>query len=192
MDKTAPGSAGAGRVGGNMDFEILYRIQEMHTAFLNPIMVGVSALGNNGLIWILGAVVLLFFEKTRRCGILMLVSMAVCFVLGNMCIKNLVQRPRPCQIDTAVSLLVPIPSEYSFPSGHTLHGFTAATIIFLHNKKAGIAALLLAAVIAFSRMYLFVHFPTDILGGLILGVLAAIIVYQVYGKAEKRRENRSI
>lgn len=175
-----------------MEFEILYRIQEMHAAFLNPIMIGVSALGNNGLIWILGAVVLLFFKKTRRCGILMLVSMAVCFVAGNMCIKNLVQRPRPCQIDQTVQLLIPIPSEYSFPSGHTLHGFTAATIIFLHHRRAGIAALLLAAVIAFSRMYLFVHFPTDILGGLILGVLAAVIVYKAYGKAEKIRESRQI
>lgn len=173
-----------------MDFEILYRIQEMHRAFLNPVMIGVSALGNNGLIWILGAVALLFFKKTRRCGILMLVSMAVCFIVGNLCIKNLVQRPRPCQIDTAVQLLIPIPSEYSFPSGHTLHGFTAATIIFLHHRRAGIAALLFAAVIAFSRMYLFVHFPTDILGGLILGVMTAIIVYQVYSRAEKRKENR--
>lgn len=175
-----------------MEFQILYAIQELHNAFLNPVMIGVSALGNGGLVWILGAIVLLFFKKTRRCGILMLVSMAVCFVVGNMCIKNLVQRPRPCQIDTTVPLLIPVPSEYSFPSGHTLHGFTAATIIFLHNRKAGIAALLLAAVIAFSRMYLFVHFPTDILGGLILGVLAAVLVYYVYGKVERQRKNREI
>lgn len=168
-----------------MEFEILYRIQEMHTEFLNPLMIGVSALGNGGMIWILIALVLLFFKKTRRCGLLMLLSMAVCFITGNLCIKNLVQRPRPCQIDTAVRLLIPMPGEYSFPSGHTLHGFTAATIIFLHNKKAGIAALLLAAVIAFSRMYLFVHFPTDILGGIILGVAAAVIVYRFSYKIKK-------
>lgn len=168
-----------------MEFEILYRIQEMHTEFLNPLMIGVSALGNGGMIWILIALVLLFFKKTRRCGLLMLLSMAVCFITGNLCIKNMVQRPRPCQIDTAVRLLIPMPGEYSFPSGHTLHGFTAATIIFLHNKKAGIAALLLAAVIAFSRMYLFVHFPTDILGGIILGVAAAVIVYRFSYKIKK-------
>ena len=162
-----------------MDFAILYSIQEMHTSFLNPLMIAVSALGNNGIIWILMAVVLLFFKKTRKCGVLMLISMAVCFIVGNLAIKNLVQRPRPCQIDTSVPLLIPVPSEYSFPSGHTLHGFTAAVTIFLHNKKAGIAALLLAAVIAFSRMYLFVHFPTDILGGLILGTVMALVVYWV-------------
>lgn len=171
-----------------MDFEILYRIQEMHTAFLNPLMVAVSALGNNGIVWILTAAVLLFFKKTRKCGMLMLISMAVCFIVGNLGIKNLVQRPRPCQIDPSVSLLIPVPGEYSFPSGHTLHGFAAAVTVFLHNKKAGIAALLLAALIAFSRMYLFVHFPTDILGGMILGSAVALIVYGIFRKRSRRLE----
>lgn len=165
-----------------MDFAILYRIQEMHAAFLNPLMIGVSALGNSGLVWIVLAAVLLFFKKTRKCGALMLLSMAVCFILGNLCIKNLVQRPRPCQIDTAVQLLIPMPSEYSFPSGHTLHGFAAAVMIFLHHRKAGIAAIFLAAVIAFSRMYLFVHFPTDILGGMLLGIAVTLLVYAAYQK----------
>lgn len=169
-------------MGIKMDFEILYRIQEMHNAFLDPLMIGVSALGNGGLIWLLAAAVLLFFRKTRRCGMLMLISMAVCFLLGNLCIKNLVQRPRPCQIDTAVALLIPMPGEYSFPSGHTLHSFTASVIVFLHYRRAGIAALLLAALIAFSRMYLFVHFPTDILGGIILGILVAVAVYAACGR----------
>lgn len=175
-----------------MEFEILYRIQEMHSAFLNPIMIGASALGNGGLIWILTAFILLFFEKSRKCGVLMLVSMVVCFILGNLCIKNLVQRSRPFQIDTTVALLIPMPSEYSFPSGHTLHSFTAAVTIFLHNKKAGIGALLLAAVIAFSRMYLFVHFPTDILGGMILGVAAAILVYRLSHKLKNRNKKRML
>lgn len=169
-------------MGIKMDFEILYRIQEMHNAFLDPLMIGVSALGNGGLIWLLAAAVLLFFRKTRRCGMLMLISMAVCFLLGNLCIKNLVQRPRPCQIDTAVALLIPMPGEYSFPSGHTLHSFTASVMVFLHYRRAGIAALLLAALIAFSRMYLFVHFPTDILGGMILGILVALAVYAACGR----------
>lgn len=165
-----------------MEFEILYQLQEMHNAFLDPLMIGVTTLGDGGLIWILIAVILLFFKKTRNCGILMLLSMAVCFIAGNLCIKNLVHRPRPFQLDASVTLLIPAPGEYSFPSGHTMHGFTAATIVFLHNRKAGIAALLFAAVIAFSRMYLFVHFPTDILGGLLIGVTAAVIVYSIAGR----------
>lgn len=171
-----------------MEFEILYAIQRLHSDFLNPVMIGVSALGNGGIFWIIMAVVLLLFKKTRKCGLLMLLSMAVCYLLGNMLLKNLIQRPRPCQLDPSVALLIPMPGEYSFPSGHTLHGFTAATIIFLHNRKAGIAALLLSAVIAFSRMYLFVHFPTDILGGMALGIAVAVIVYRVAERCRKKKE----
>ena len=161
------------------------------TLFLDPLMIGVSALGNGGAIWLLTAAVLLLFRKTRKCGTLMLLSMAACFLLGNLCIKNLVQRPRPCQIDTAVALLIPVPGEYSFPSGHTLHSFTAAVMIFLHHRRAGIAALLFAALIAFSRMYLFVHFPTDILGGMVLGIAVALAVYAVWQKRQACREGEN-
>lgn len=171
-----------------MEFEILYAIQKLHNDFLNPVMTGVSALGNGGIFWIITAIVLLFFKKTRKCGILMMTSMAVCYLVGNVFLKNLLQRPRPCQLDPSVALLIPVPGEYSFPSGHTLHSFTAATIIFLHHRKAGIAALLLSAVIAFSRMYLFVHFPTDILGGMILGIAVAVIVYQVAERCKRKRK----
>lgn len=169
-----------------MEFEILYRLQEMHTAFLNPVMIFVTTLGNGGFIWILTAAVLLFFQKTRKCGFLMLLTMAVCLVVGNLCIKNIVQRPRPFHLDTGITLLIQNPGEYSFPSGHTMHSFAAATVIFLHNRKAGAAALVLAAMIAFSRMYLFVHFPTDILGGAIIGVLAALTVYHLYYKGKRK------
>lgn len=171
-----------------MELEVLYKLQEMHTAFLNPLMIGVTTLGDNGLIWIVIAAILLFFKKTRKCGILMLITMAVCLVLGNLCIKNIVQRPRPFQVDPSVFLLINKPGEYSFPSGHTMHGFAAATMIFLHNRKGGIAALILASVIAFSRMYLFVHFPTDILGGLIIGALAALVVYHIFYKIKKKED----
>ena len=170
-----------------MDFSILYAIQEIRTPFLDRLMPLVSALGNGGVFWLLLAAVLLIFKKTRSCGILILISMAICYVTGNMLIKNLVARQRPCALDTSVELLIPIPREYSFPSGHTLHGFTAAMIIFMHSKKAGIPALILAAVIAFSRMYLFVHFPTDILGGIILGTAAALLVWMVYQRMQRKQ-----
>lgn len=160
-----------------MEFEILYAIQRMHRDWLDALMVFVSTLGNGGMIWILTGVAMLLFKRSRKCGFLLLISMAVSFLLGNLAIKNLVQRARPCNIDGTVPLLIPHPSEYSFPSGHTLHSFTAATMIFLHNKKAGALAFLLASLIAFSRMYLFVHFPTDILGGMILGALTAAAVF---------------
>ena len=113
----------------------------------------------------------------------MALTMLFCFALGNGAIKNLVARPRPFQVlDNMDILIIPPPSEYSFPSGHTMHGRASAVTIFLHNRKAGIAALLGAAVIAFSRMYLFVHFPTDILGGAVIGTLAALMMYALAKK----------
>lgn len=156
-----------------MELQILHMIQELHAEWLDPIMVGLSSLGNSGLIWVLLSVALAAIPKTRKCGLTMLGAMAFSFLLGNVLLKNLVARPRPCAVDTSVRLLIPFPGEYSFPSGHTLNGFTAAVTLFLHYKKAGTGALLIAASIAFSRMYLFVHYPTDILGGILLGILDA-------------------
>lgn len=171
-----------------MELEILHTIQQLHNSLLDAVMVFLSLLGDNGLIWLAISIVMLFFKKTRRCGLTIMGAMALSFLLGNLLIKNLVARPRPCTVDTSVALLIPIPGEYSFPSGHTLHGFAAATVIFLHFKKAGIAALVLAGAIAFSRMYLFVHYPTDILGGILLGVLDAVIVFVIVKKALKKGE----
>ena len=149
-------------------------------------MVFITKLGDDGIFWLILAAVLLLFKKTRKCGLTILLSMAISYLLGNMFLKNVIARPRPCTLDPTVPLLIPTPGEYSFPSGHTLHGFTAATAIFLHFKKPGIAALVLAALIAFSRMYLFVHFPTDILAGMILGIGVAVFVYMIIMKRNKK------
>ena len=174
-------------MGFEMDF--LHAIQAMHTDWLTPVMVVVSTLGNAGLIWILTGLVLVIPKKTRQCGITMLIAMAFSFLLGNIIIKNLIARDRPFVLDETVELLIKKPGEFSFPSGHTLNGFTAATVIFLHFKKSGIGALLFAGLIAFSRMYLFVHFPTDILGGMILGIMDALLVTFVVRKAVERRKS---
>ena len=91
---------------------------------------------------------------------------------------------------SSVILLIPQPGEYSFPSGHTLNGFTAATVLFLYYKKAGVFALLSAAAIAFSRMYLFVHYPTDILVGMLLGIADAAAMYFIVKMIQKKREER--
>lgn len=170
-----------------MEINILYAIQQLHTPWLDAVMIVLSALGNGGLIWIALSLVLALIPKTRRCGLTMIAAMALSFLLGNLMIKNIVARPRPFYMVSDITLLITEPAEYSFPSGHTLNGFTAATVLFCHYRKGGIAALLLAAVIAFSRMYLFVHYPTDILGGLLLGVFDALFVTALVGKLAKEK-----
>ena len=165
-----------------MELEILHAIQGIRSDVLDQIMIFFTTLGNGGLIWIALGVVLSIIPKTRKCGLTILGSIVLTFVLGNLILKNLIGRARPFTVDSSVSLIIPQPKEFSFPSGHTMNGFTSATALFLYYRKTGIAALLLAATIAFSRMYLFVHYPTDILGGIILGVFDAWLVYTFVNK----------
>lgn len=173
-----------------MELQILHMLQELHAEWLNPVMILLSTLGNAGLIWIALSVALAIPKRTRPCAFTMMGAMALSFLLGNVIIKNLVARPRPFAVDASVMLLIPQPGEYSFPSGHTLNGFTAATVIFLYYKKTGVFALLFAGAIAFSRMYLFVHYPTDILAGLLLGIADAVVAYLIAKAIMKKKEER--
>ena len=174
-----------------MEFEILYAINNMHNQILDKIMVALTTLGDAGIIWIILALVLICIKKTRRCGVLIILSLVTGLILGNGILKNLIARSRPCWIDQSIPLLIPNPHDYSFPSGHTLASFEAAIMIFLHNKKWGIVALIIALLISFSRMYLFVHFPTDILGGIISGAIISISLYHLWNKLEKIRKEKS-
>lgn len=171
-----------------MDFQILYLINNIHNNILDKIMITLTNLGDTGIIWIIIAIILLFIKKTRKCGILMLISMILGLIIGNGILKNLIQRQRPCWIDTNILLLIPNPTDFSFPSGHTLASFEASIMILLHSKKWGIPAIILSILIAFSRMYLFVHFPTDILGGAVLGTIISILVYYISEKIIKAKK----
>ena len=169
-----------------MDFGILYFFNGLHTEILDNIMIFLTQLGDKGIFWIVIAVALLFSSKTRKCGIFMLVSMGIGLLIGNGIIKNLVARPRPYWIDESITLLIPGLSDYSFPSGHTLASFEAAIMIFLFNKKWGIPAIILSVLIGISRLYLFVHFPTDVLAGAILGTIISLTVYYIGNKIEDK------
>lgn len=159
-----------------MELQILHMIQGLRTDWLDSVMIFFSTIGNGGIFWIVLSVVLVVIPRTRKCGLAIMLSMALTHLLGNGILKNLIARPRPCAVDKSVLLLIPCPTSYSFPSGHTANGFAAAVSVFCCYRKPGAAALLVAGIIAFSRMYLFVHYPTDILGGLILGTLDALFV----------------
>ena len=155
----------------NIDFSILIWIQEnIRCAFLDVVMPFLSRICDDGEIWILFGIVLLFFKKYRRYGIFVLVAMLLGTLIGNEILKPIIARPRPCHIyEMLPEMLVDVPKSFSFPSGHTTSSVIAATVLTRANKKLGFVAIPLAFLIAFSRMYLFVHFPTDILGGTVLG-----------------------
>lgn len=162
------------------EFEILHALQNIHNPVLDKIMVAASTLGDSGIFWIAVAVLLLCIKKYRKRGWQITVAMILTFIVGNLILKNLVHRDRPCWIEPDVVLLVKSPSDYSFPSGHSMNSFTAAVSLFLCDKKLGILAIILASIIAFSRLYNFVHFPTDVMAGIVIGILSAMFVNWVF------------
>lgn len=163
-----------------MDFQILDFIQTyIRTPFLDTFFSRITHLGDAGTIWILIAVILLFTKKYRKTAIGMLIAMLITYILGDQILKPLVGRARPFT-HRDIELLIPPPGRYSFPSGHSASSFCAAVYLFLNNKKLGIPAFVLAALIAFSRLYLYVHFPTDVLCGILLGTVCAILTFRIF------------
>ncbi len=177
-----------------IDFSILYWIQQhIVNDALNLLMPLVTKLGNAGMIWIVIGVAMLPFRKYRTCGISVLVGLLCGLLIGNLFLKPLAARPRPCWLDDSVQLLIAIPRDYSFPSGHTLSSCIASVTIWLYHKRLGTAALILAVLIAFSRLYLFVHFPSDVLVGALLGVIIALAVHRIISSViVKRQEQKQI
>lgn len=161
-----------------LDWAILNTIrQDMTCPALDVLMPLVSALANAGLIFFAAAGIMLFFRSKRICAVNILIFLALGAVLANLIIKPLVARDRPCWIMEDIPLLIAVPHDFSFPSGHTLHSVGVALVIFLYDKRIGIPSLILAALIAFSRLYLFVHFPSDVLGGALIGAALAVGTY---------------
>ncbi len=162
----------------------------LRCGFLDFLMPKITMLGDAGIFWIALAVILLFPKKTRKIGTAMGIALVLGLVFCNITIKPLVARVRPYDVAGTLPYLTDVQHDFSFPSGHTVASFEGATVLFLYNKKWGIAALVLAALIAFSRMYLYVHYPTDILCGLVLGVLFAVAGKWASEKLWKKFETR--
>ena len=153
------------------EFEILDFLQSIHSPILTKLMSFVTFLGDAGWFWIILGIFLLCMKKYRFAGIAALTALIFDFAAANLILKPLVARPRPCWINESVEMLVRVPEDYSFPSGHTMASFAAAgALLFMGQKKIGICAVLLAVLMGVSRMYFYVHFPTDVLAGAILGL----------------------
>ena len=145
----------------------------LHTALLDAVLPFVTTLGDNGFIWILFTVCLLLFNRTRRWGMVCGIALLTGYLTGEVFLKNLVARARPFTHLEGFQLLIPEPAGFSFPSGHSASSFAGATSLFFMNHRNGWWAYPLAGLIAFSRVYLSVHFVTDITAGILLGVASA-------------------
>lgn len=164
----------------DLEFRILDVIQEtIACQFLDFLLPKITFLGNAGMIWSVTALAMLCSKKYRMTGIQLCIGLLAGILIGNLLLKNIVLRDRPCWIRESMELLIAVPRDFSFPSGHSLSSFCAAGIISQNDRRIGIAAYVLAAMIAFSRLYLYVHFPTDVLAGIVIGTIIAFAVVKL-------------
>lgn len=171
-----------------LDGNILLWIQEyIRNDFLTPIFKFITSLGDEGYVWIAIAILLVFVKGYRKVGPMVGASLLGSLVFNNMIIKNIVARPRPYRMIETLSILIPEPGEYSFPSGHTSSSFAAGVVLYLMlPKKYGVPAMILAFLIGLSRLYVGVHYPTDVLGGMVMGTLIAVAVVKLTELIEKK------
>ena len=160
-------------------FILLYIKDNMHGIIMDKVMVISSYLGNNGIIWIIIATILIINKKYRKIGFMALGALILSSILGEEILKHVFKRIRP----STVNLLIARPLSYSFPSGHTTSSFAVAGVLAKYFKKYALGFLSLASLIAFSRLYLYVHYPTDILAGTVLGLICSKTVIYLFNKA---------
>lgn len=164
----------------NIELKILDWFQTLHTPVLDKFMTSVTKLGNAGIFWIILMVLFLLIPKMRKTGVVMAAALIIDLLLCNVLLKNFVARTRPYDVNTGIQLLVAKLRDYSFPSGHTAASFASATALyFAGEKKLWKPALVLACLIAVSRLYLYVHYPTDVLGGVVIGIIAGYLGYRL-------------
>ena len=174
-----------------LDSQILLFIQNfIRNDFLDPIMLFFTYAGEAGTVWIIISVCLLFSKKYRKAGILTLLCLLICYIANDLIIKNLVMRPRPFTVISELHVLSALPDSWSFPSGHACSSFAASYALTRGcGKKVGFAYIL-AAIIAFSRPYVGVHYLSDILVGGIFGTAFSALIYGELSKLYDKKVNK--
>ena len=164
----------------SFDLPILDWIQaNLQSGFMDVFMPFITKFGDHGLFWMIVAAILFIIPKTRKTGLGMAIAMMIGLLICNVTLKPLVGRIRPYDLQAELGITIQLLGErmhdFSFPSGHTIASFEAAVVLLKNSKKMGIPAMILAVLISFSRLYLYVHYPTDVLASVILGTLFAFI-----------------
>lgn len=165
----------------NLDSGMLLFIQDyIRNSILTPIFLIVTKLGNAGIIWIILSIVLLIPKKTRTIGYMSVCALIGSLLINNLILKNLVERTRPYEVVQGLVPLLGKQADFSFPSGHTGSSFAAAGILYRKlPKKYGIPAMVLAFLIAMSRLYLGVHYPSDVLFGMLSGIAISYVAEKI-------------
>lgn len=173
--------------------QLLLWIQEnLRQDWLTPIMQVITRFGDGGIFWIGFCILLLGIPKSRRTGIAASLSLALNGLVTNVWLKNIIGRIRPYVRFSELTVLTTIPSDASFPSGHTAASFSVAAGVYMAGwKKTGVVLYVFSALIGFSRLYLGVHFPSDVVGGAIVGVLCAWVIRKIIDRVVKLKKERN-
>ncbi len=170
-----------------MELSILDFIQQyLNFNFLDPFLRVMTYSGNHGLIFIVFSVILLINKKTRKIGIYCLASLAIGALITNVSLKPLFARTRPYEYSN-IMLKIIKPTDYSFPSGHTTAAFAVAFVLLktrysIKNHKIYLYFLVFAILMAYSRLYFYVHFPSDVLAAVVIGYIASILAKYLIDK----------
>lgn len=172
----------------NLDINILNFIRDsLSNPVMDKLMIFLTSLGDKGFIWIVIGVILLTQKKYRKIGFVLLIALLITSIVGEGVIKNIVQRHRPFITYPYISIIINPPISFSFPSGHTSSSFAAATVLGYYIKEWRYVFYIFATSIAFSRIYLFVHYPSDIIAGILLGVICALLTIKVIDKLKLKK-----
>lgn len=155
------------------ELTVLDAIQQVRCPILDALVPWITALGDKGIVWIALAAILIVIPRTRRVGMAVGVSLLIELVLCNLFLKPLIARPRPFSLNSGIGLLVEPLRDFSFPSGHTGAAFACAVALLIEKSRLWIPVGMLAIVMGLTRLYLYVHYPTDVLAGAVLGALSA-------------------
>ena len=165
----------------SFDLPILDWIQaNMRSDLMDTVMPIITKFGDEGIFWIACAIILMFTRKHTKTGLGMGFAMLIGLLVCNVTLKPLIGRIRPYDfqlqnLGVEIDLIIGAMHDFSFPSGHTIASFEACTVLLLNSWAMGIPATILAILIAFSRMYLYVHYPTDVIFSVFAGILFGII-----------------
>lgn len=168
-----------------VDF-IHYGLQNVIFDFLMP---KITFLGDSGMIWIIISILLICTKKYRKIGYTCALALIFSLLFTDLSIKQWVQRPRPITMYPIANPLIKIPTSFSFPSGHTSSAFAAAWVLYRTMDKYKVGYLILAGLMAFSRMYLYVHYLSDIAGGVVVGIISATLAMIIVNKIANRNKD---
>ena len=166
-----------------LELAVLNFINNLQNPISDSIMVFITHLGDKGLLWIALGLTLCFIPKHKRAGECLFLALLINFVICNLSLKPLIARLRPYEYVGGIKLLISEPGDFSFPSGHSSSSFASAVSVWLYNKKLGTLCLIVAYLIAFSRLYIYVHFPSDVISGIIIGIFSALISEKIISKS---------